>query len=64
MAGIEWDPALVEVVAGVEAELDVVVHGGDATFDVMSMRLTASSQATFAPSSSPVALSGTYVFPL
>lgn len=33
MAGIEWDPALVEVVAGVEAELDVVVHGGDATYE-------------------------------
>ena len=36
MAGVEWDPALVEVVAGVEAELDVVVHGGDATYEGVS----------------------------
>jgi hypothetical protein len=36
MAAVEWDPALVEVVAGVEAELDVVVHGGDATYEGLS----------------------------
>ena len=36
MAGIEWNPALVDAVAAIEAELDVVVNGGDATYEGLS----------------------------
>lgn len=33
MAGVEWRSSLVVVVARVEAELETVVHGGDASFE-------------------------------
>jgi hypothetical protein len=36
MVGIEWEARLVDVVAEVEAEIDVVVNGGDATYEGLS----------------------------
>jgi hypothetical protein len=54
MAGTEWDPALVDVVAAVEAELDVVVNGGDATYEGSSyVRNLESGSSQFAHSSGP-----------
>lgn len=36
MAGVEWQSSLVVVVARVEAELETVVHGGDASFEAQA----------------------------
>jgi hypothetical protein len=52
MAGIEWNPALVDAVAAIEAELDVVVNGGDATYEGLSYaRNLESGSSQFAHSS-------------
>ena len=52
MAGIEWNPALVNAVAAIEAELDVVVNGGDSTYEGPSYaRNLESGSSQFAHSS-------------